>query len=589
MHATWYAFAVVALVIVIDVSRLTVSWRSSKRYRSAALASNAVHFASDLGGSFAVLAGLLLVRAGHPNGDSIAALFVAVLVLGAAAQLMRVNVDVLMDRVPAVAEAAARAAIASVRPAVELRRLRMRQAGGRQFADVVIGVPGVAPVGQGHAAADSVEAALEHALPGSDVVVHVEPLEDAGLRDRAHAAALGVPGVREIHNLALVEIDGHTELSLHVKLPGEMSLEEAHDVAEQVERAICAEVPEVDAVQTHLEPLTEPRAASEVAIDAESVERIVLAVAGRPPRSLRFLRTDEGLVAFLTLALDPQSRLRRGPRPRRRDRGTDPARAPRDRRRDRPHRAMKLCMFSPKDQNLERGWPGRVDGDRVVQLAAQTLEAFFTGGGTAREHAEYPLADIDFRPPVFRARSVRDFAAFTASPVPFFSFGNPGAIRGPEEEIAYPEGTSELDYGLSVAALIGADGVVGGYTVMNAWAARDLERVELASGLGPSKSRDFAISIGPVLVTADEFDGATAELVARVNGEERSRASLRDLRHSWEQILEHAGRNTFLRAGDLLGTGNAASIGDGRWLAPGDLVELEVEGIGVLRNTIVAG
>ena len=258
VHATWYAFAVVALVIVIDVSRLTVSWRTSKRYRSAALASNAVHFASDLGGSIAVLVGLLLVRGGHPDGDSIAALFVAVIVLGAAAQLMLVNIDVLMDRVSAAAEEAARVAIAAVRPAVELRRLRMRQAGGRQFADVVIGVPSISPVGQGHAAADSVEAALEQALPGSDVVVHVEPVEDAALRDRVHAAALAVTGVHEIHDVTLVEVDGRTELSLHVKLPGEISLEDAHDVAERVERAICAAVPEVDAVQTHLEPLTEP-------------------------------------------------------------------------------------------------------------------------------------------------------------------------------------------------------------------------------------------------------------------------------------------------------------------------------------------
>ncbi len=309
VHATWYAFAVVALVIVIDVSRLTVSWRSSKRYRSAALASNAVHFASDLGGSIAVLAGLLLVRSGHPNGDSVAALFVAVLVLGAAAQLMRVNIDVLMDRAPAAAEAAARAAIAAVRPEVDLRRLRMRQAGGRQFADVVIGVSSAAPVGQGHAAADSVEAALERALPGSDVVVHVEPLEDVGLRDRVHAAAFTVPGVREIHDVVLVEVDRRTELSLHVKLPGEISLEDAHEIAEQVERAICAAVPEVDAVQTHLEPLAETRSASEVAIDAASVNRIVQTVTGKPPRSLRFLRTDEGIVVFLTLGLDPQSRL----------------------------------------------------------------------------------------------------------------------------------------------------------------------------------------------------------------------------------------------------------------------------------------
>ena len=309
VHATWYAFAVIGLVIAIDVSRVSVSWRSSQRYKSAALASNALHFGSDLVGSFAVLAGLLLTRAGHPAGDSIAALFVAVLVLGAAAQLMRVNVDVLMDRASAAAEATARAAIAAVHPPVELRRLRMRQSGGRQFADVVIAVPSGAPVAQGHTAADSVEAALEGALPGSDVVVHVEPAEDVGLRDRAHAAALAVPGVREIHNLVLVNVDGRTELSLHLKLPGDVSLVDAHEAAEQVERAIRAAVPEVDAVQTHLEPLAEPVAANEIVLDTESVTRIVQAVAGHPPRELRFLRTDEGLVAFLTLGLDPQSRL----------------------------------------------------------------------------------------------------------------------------------------------------------------------------------------------------------------------------------------------------------------------------------------
>ena len=103
---------------------------------------------------------------------------------------MKANVDVLMDRAPAEAEAAALAAIGELSPAVELRRLRMRQAGGRQFADVVIGVSPSAAVGQGHAAADAVEAAVERALPNADVVVHVEPIEDAALRERAHAAAL---------------------------------------------------------------------------------------------------------------------------------------------------------------------------------------------------------------------------------------------------------------------------------------------------------------------------------------------------------------------------------------------------------------
>ena len=204
VDATWYAFVVIGVVIVIDASRTIVSWRAARELHSAALESNALHFFSDLLGSTAVLIGLLFVRSGHHDADSIAALFVAALVLVAAARLMRTNVDVLMDRVPAEAEAAARAAIAGIRPVVDLKRLRMREAGGRQFADVVIGVPSGAAVGQGHAAADSVEEAVQAALPRSDVVVHVEPDEAGGIRDRAQAAALSVPRVREVHNITVL-------------------------------------------------------------------------------------------------------------------------------------------------------------------------------------------------------------------------------------------------------------------------------------------------------------------------------------------------------------------------------------------------
>jgi len=192
---------------------------------------------------------------------------------------------------------------------VDLKRLRMREAGGRQFADVVIGVPAGAAVGQGHAAADRVEEAVQEALPRSDVVVHVEPDEAPNIRDRAQAAALSVGLVREVHNVNVLLLDGGTEVSLHLKLPGDLPLEDAHEVAEQVEQAIRRAVPEVDAVQTHLEPLSEPLAAREEAIDAGTVERIVLQVTGLPPREVRFLRTDAGLVALLTLGLDPQASL----------------------------------------------------------------------------------------------------------------------------------------------------------------------------------------------------------------------------------------------------------------------------------------
>ena len=310
VDAHWYAFAVIGLVIVIDVGRTVASWRAARRYHSAALSANALHFAGDFGGSAAVLVGLLLVRAGHQDADSIAALFVACIVTAAAVRLMRGNIDVLMDRVPTDAEAAAHRAIANIEPAVELRRLRMRQAAGRVFADVVIGVSYDAAVGQGHAAADAVERALESALPEADVVVHVEPMApDHAVRERAHAAALGVPRVREVHNVAVVALATGTELSLHLKLPGSMGLDEAHEIAEQVERAIREAVPEVSAVQTHLEPLAEEGEAAEVSGDRRTVDRVVRAETGEPPGELRFLHTDEGLVAHLTLELDSATAL----------------------------------------------------------------------------------------------------------------------------------------------------------------------------------------------------------------------------------------------------------------------------------------
>jgi fumarylacetoacetate (FAA) hydrolase len=265
-------------------------------------------------------------------------------------------------------------------------------------------------------------------------------------------------------------------------------------------------------------------------------------------------------------------------------------------------------MFTPRELGLERGWPGRIEGDRVIQLAAQTLQSFFTGGGTARAHAEYDLADVDLRPPVLRPPTIRDFMAFEQHvanarrlqgrdvppewyDVPVFYFSNPAAIFGPGEDVPYPEGTAELDYELECAAIIGAEGSIGGFTIMNDWSARDLQRVEMRVGLGPAKGKDFATSLGPVVVTPDEFDGTSGVMIARVNGEERSRGDLGDLHHPWATLLEQAARNTKLLPGDVIGSGTVGTgcileHGDGRWLQRGDLVELEIEGIGVLTNRI---
>jgi 2-keto-4-pentenoate hydratase/2-oxohepta-3-ene-1,7-dioic acid hydratase in catechol pathway len=222
-------------------------------------------------------------------------------------------------------------------------------------------------------------------------------------------------------------------------------------------------------------------------------------------------------------------------------------------------------MFSPRDADLERGWPGRIDGDRVVQLAAQTLQSFFTGGGRAREHAEYALDDVVLRAPVLHPPSVRLFAGST------FQFGNPASIYGPDAEIPWPEESRQLDFELRLAAVVGAEGGIGGFTVMIDWTARDLP---------PAKDKDFATSIGPVVVTPDELDWPV-RVSARVNGEERI---ARKLDPPWDELVSRAARNTTLLAGDLLGADGVA-MGE-PWLRPGEAIEIEANGLGVLRSAV---
>ena len=266
--------------------------------------------ARDLVSTIAVLCGLVAARAGFPEGDSIAALFVAVLVIVAAARLGRRNVDVLMDRAPADAVEAAGTAIARLDPPVEVRRLRLREAAGRTFADVVIGVSPGAAVGQGHAAADRVEDAVQRALPGSDVVVHVEPTGDeAELRERVRAAAMTVSHVRELHNVTLIDTPRGIEVSLHLKLPGELDLAAAHALAEEVEEEIRRVAPEVCDVQTHLEPLAEPTPGHVVGHERTEIGQVVAEVTGGAPRTVRMLDTDDGLVVLVTLGLPGETTL----------------------------------------------------------------------------------------------------------------------------------------------------------------------------------------------------------------------------------------------------------------------------------------
>jgi fumarylacetoacetate (FAA) hydrolase len=226
---------------------------------------------------------------------------------------------------------------------------------------------------------------------------------------------------------------------------------------------------------------------------------------------------------------------------------------------------VKLCMFSPRELDLERGWPGRIDGDKVVQLAAQTLQSFFTGGGQAREHAEYPLDDVVLRAPVLHPPSVRIYTQAA------LAFANPASIYGPEVTIPYPEGTKQLQLELALAAVIGAEGAIGGFTVMNDWTAPDL---------GPVKEKDFATSLGPVVVTPDEFDGSRASFVVRVDGDVVDKGALHP--GDWPALVANAARNTRLLPGDVIAVGGTERFPVRR----GETAELEVAGIGVLHNLV---
>jgi hypothetical protein len=208
---------------------------------------------------------------------------------------------------------------------------------------------------------------------------------------------------------------------------------------------------------------------------------------------------------------------------------------------------MRLCMFHPVGHPLERGWVGRVDGDRVVHLAAQTLQSFFTGGGTAREHAEYPLEETVLLAPVLHPPSIRIFDEQAS-----FAFANPAAVVGPGALVAGP--TSRLVVHPRLAAVMGAGGEIGGFTVLAEWRA---------AGIAPPKDRDFALGLGPVVVTTDadrpEADG-----------------------FDWAAAVELAAAGTALYAGDIL----ASPAGEPIAGEPGSVVAVEAAGIGSLEQRL---
>ncbi len=218
---------------------------------------------------------------------------------------------------------------------------------------------------------------------------------------------------------------------------------------------------------------------------------------------------------------------------------------------------MRLCMFHPNDNPLERGWVGRLDGDRVLHLAAQTLQSFFLGGGGAREHAEYARAEVTLLVPVQNPPTVRVFSTDGS-----FRFANASAVIG----TGVPVAGTLLTAHARIAAIIGAEGAIGGYSGLLEW---DDPAEEPAA-----KQSDFGLVLGPTVVTPDEIDPAT--LVCRLGADDREQ-TVGQTPFSWPEAVELAARRTVLRPGDVVAGPPVASLDR---ITSG--AQLEVEGIGTL-------
>jgi fumarylacetoacetate (FAA) hydrolase len=281
------------------------------------------------------------------------------------------------------------------------------------------------------------------------------------------------------------------------------------------------------------------------------------------------------------------------------------------------------------DDVLERGL-------RIEALGEIVDSATALGPRDPDDEAFLDEADLAFGPPILQPPSFRDFYAFEQHVatmwqrrqseipeawyrLPIFYFSNTSEIRGPGDPVWVPRGSAELDLELEVGAIVDtpafdlpeerAGEAIGGYLVVNDWSARDLQREESTVRLGPAKGKDFATSIGPWIVTPDELagawrDGGTApdlEMTATVVGAdgrsvEVSRGSWSTARYSFAQMLARASADVHVRPGELLGSGTVGTgclleVKDatlGRWLEPGDLVTLSIEGIGELATPVVA-
>lgn len=259
--------------------------------------------------------------------------------------------------------------------------------------------------------------------------------------------------------------------------------------------------------------------------------------------------------------------------------------------------------------------------ERAVDIIAYNVEKSGSLSQGLVDLARYDaprwgLEEVVFLPSI-EAASLRDFIAFEQHigtvrkqrggeipevwyRMPVYYKGNYRSLLGHDQQLTWPRYSEKMDYELELACIVGKEGIdiieeeaashIGGYAVMNDWSARDTQFDEMAVGLGPAKGKDFGTSVGPWVVTPDEFNPADARMTARINGETWSDGNIGQIHWSFSRMIAHVSMDERVYPGDILGSG---TVGGGcgleldRWLQPGDVVELEVEGIGVLRNRVV--
>lgn len=273
--------------------------------------------------------------------------------------------------------------------------------------------------------------------------------------------------------------------------------------------------------------------------------------------------------------------------------------------RTRPVEAAR-ALVPPDMLELLRNGTAAVEAAREVRGAVTDGTLPETGPHGGR--VSYEERAVSLRAPLPRPNTVRDFSVFEDHggekpdewyDMPAYYKGNPDSTVPPNSEVEWPDYTDRLDFELELGVVVGqecrdidadeAEEYIAGYTVFNDFSARDIQSKEMTMGLGPGKGKDFANGFGPYLVTADAFDPGDARMTARVNGEVWCEGNSGEAHHSVGDMLAHAAMGETLSPGDVLGTG---TVGGGcgydldRWVDHGDTVELEVEGIGVLRHTV---